>query len=80
MSIIINAYLMTTGGWVAIVLAALVGGILIGLGLFLLITKLQKRSKRVKIRNTKASDYQYNFKLNTGQFLNDLKNKGDNRE
>ena len=62
---------------VGIILGALVGGVLIGFGVFFLVTKLLNKNKRKVKINSKASDYQFQFKLNTGQFLNDLKDSND---
>lgn len=75
---LISILLMSTTVYVLI---ALVGGILIGLGSFFLIIKLKNRNKNRKVKiNSKPSDYQFQFKLNTGQFINDLKNSSDSKQ
>lgn len=55
-----------------IVLASVLGAIIVGLLLFVIITKLKKRDKKVE-NKSKISDYQFEFKLNTGHFINKLK-------
>lgn len=75
MSIVGKSYLFVSN-IVGIVLGSVIGTIIIGLALYFLIVKLQKRNKKVKI-DTKVADYQFEFRLNTGNFLNKLKDESE---
>ena len=63
---------------VVLVLAIVLAVVCVGVAAYVVIIKLKSRNKEVT-KHSKISDYQFEFKLNTGQFINKLKEQEDDK-